>query len=334
MKVPRFNPKKAHREIEEWLQDPKWDRLWQKWATELEELLPSTSRGSGFIGRFFAKPKETLTADNVSYLGSKLFALSSRWNNRFLHAAYDGNAMEAAVNGRNMLDYEYYHIRILSKAAELGKARVFYPDIHRCFVLQLAFGRWEEAYRLGKTIFEHPGDYGIVQNQESVGYWRKVSEDEALGDGPHSYVKSEPFCSWTDTPFCGFVLRLWLEMDKGESGHEVPALPACGVYEGLFDRSDDPNVFRDAISAACDYHLVRSSQTGVVEFSLRPYSLLPIEVMAIFQLRGISGKPSSLPEQPLLDSPFFRGLPSELSEGRDELLERVVHAARTVLPDL
>ena len=76
---------------------------------------------------------------------------------------------------------------------------------------------------------------------------------------------------------------------------------------------------------------------GYFEYDMReikrePYSVLPVEILALRNVRQRLGLDSPWPSHPLLDSPFVKNLPWELPPCQDQILSDVIAAAEKVLP--
>jgi hypothetical protein len=263
-------------------------------------------------------------------------------------------------------DYSYYITRIYISIADHPDGKVYIPllDIEHLFFHLLAFNRHEQALWLGGRTYLGDNSERFSGSKNEVWTLREVSEWESLGGdevGWRSIVtklrrlipgQKEKECSagklpddpmfpyWQEKPLCGYMLRLWLVMSGQITPEEVPAgHPQCGVYEGLFQHWNDPIALERSIIEACDYHVSRSSEDGdgdydIPEFTLRPYNVIPFEIIAYRNVRKRMGLETSWPAHPLLESPFVKNLPDELPPSDDPLLKEVLEAVRKVLPEV
>lgn len=308
--------------------------------------------------------KQEIDLDNVNKFGSALRRLAT-WNkNVFLdNLIHDA---PAGRSGAEMLDYFFAHLKIIISSIEHpeGRGRVFEKDLHLTFLLLLSFNRWEQAEWLGRRVYEGDSVERFNGPQETYEL-REVSEWEALGgdtkglgavvaslrrlipgqrekEGSAGQLDDEPaFPYWEDKPLCGLVLRLWLLMSgKVEHPKLLPdGLPQCGVYEGLFKNWDDEEKLSASILEACDYHLSRTEENpatdyDIPEFEMRPYNVLPVEILALRVLRRNLGISTPWPDHPLLSSVFVKNLPEELPPSDHELIQRVYQAAQSVFPKI
>ena len=263
-------------------------------------------------------------------------------------------------------DLLYYSVRIFVEVIDhpAGKARVFIGDIQQAFFLLLAFNRHEQALWLGGRTYIGDTPERFSGRKDQVWTLREVSEWESLGGDEYGWRglvtrlrrlipgQREKECSagrldddpmfpyWQEKPLCGYLLRLWLVMSGQAGPEEVPeGLPGCGVYEGLFLNWNRPAELRESIREACDYHVRRSDEDGdgdydVPEFCMRPYNVIPFEILAYRNVRKKMGLETPMPDHPLLGTPFVINLPEELPPSDDPLLAEVLAAVRKVLPDV
>ncbi len=264
------------------------------------------------------------------------------------------------------LDYGYYSMSIFTCVLDHpdGKCRISGADLYLLFFALLAFNRHEQALWLGGRAYLGDSPERFSGRQNEVWTLCEVSEWEALGGDVHGWrgivsrlrrlipgkrekeasagkLDDDPmFPYWEEKPLCGYMLRLWLVMSGQLQPQETPdGHPGCGVYEGLFTNWDHPEALENSIIEACDYHVRRSSEDGdgdydVPEFTLRPYNVIPFEILAYRNVRRKMGLETPWPSHPLLDSPFVKNLPDELPPSDDPLLNEVLAAVRKVLPDV
>jgi hypothetical protein len=293
-----YKPKKEYSELQRWVSKPFNQQRLSSHTNTADELL-----ASGVSPR------------TVNRSASQLGNCSTWWKNTFLIDIWESNEITQR-SGALMLDYKYWEIRIhtakyddLSKDDASHASVVSYFKSYSLFCLLLTFNRWDQAYWLGKRI------YGS-------------NEDKC-------------FDEWEmDRPYAGFVLRLHLIMTGQLEPTEVRNdLPKCGAYEGLFTYWYDTEALQQSIIEACDEHYIRTlaaseKKLGIIEFQLRPYSILPVEVLAYRAVRKRMGLETPLPSHPMLDAPFVTNLPEEVPPVKDDLLSKVISAASELYPEI
>lgn len=262
--------------------------------------------------------------------------------------------------------YGYYSSKIFINVLDTpgSSCRIMCRDIYSNFYLLLAFSMYDQALWYGGRAYLGDSPERFSGKRDEVWTLKEVSEWESLGGDEVGWrgiitklrrliprqkekersagkMPDDPmFPYWQDKPLCGYMLRLWLVMSGQLPPQEIPAgHPACGVYEGLFANWDQPEALASSIIEACDYHVRRSSEDGdgnydVPEFSMRPYNVIPFEIIAYRNVRRKIGLETPWPSHPLLESPFVKNLPDELPPSDDPLLNDVLAAVRTVLPDV
>ncbi|WP_431689377.1 hypothetical protein [Hahella sp. NBU794] len=93
---------------------------------------------------------------------------------------------------------------------------------------------------------------------------------------------------WAQRTFEPFML--WLHgMHTGDSAPKELVHNSLSVYQQVIDAWDKTDALTTAITGVCDYHLShidRSKQVAIPEFKFAPFDIVPVEVMAIQQIRG------------------------------------------------
>lgn len=306
---------------------------------------------------------ERLSLENLSHTGCSLRDLST-WNkNVFLSELAHGPYK--SESGQDMVESRYLYLRIHVELIDhpAGRASVSSKNLCLTFLLLLLFNRWEQAEWLGRRIYaaDTIERFNGPQNTYEL---REVSEWESLGGDTKGFGavvasirrlipgQREKECSagqfddepafpyWEDKPLCGLVLRIWLLMAGKAKPNTMPeGLPTCGIYSGLFEHWDDEEKLTDSIIGACDYHLDRIEENPAIdydvpEFGIRPYNVLPVEILALRTLRKHFGLSTPWPDHPLLSSVFVRNLPDELPPSENELIQRVAKAVQSIFPQI
>jgi hypothetical protein len=242
------------------------------------------------------------------------------------------------------VNYAKYAMRIQVCSIEHpnGNGLIVAYQLHAHFILLLGCGLYLDAEWLGLRIYN-----SIKQHLKNpvVPYLQEIDEkglDRIVEKNKEKQMNQRgEIDAFSESPLCGFVLRLWMIMTSRRAPQEAlpPPIPQCGVYAALFDHWNDLEKIPDAISDACDFHWLRTREDrkihhDIAEFSLPPYRQIPFEILAYRNVRKRMGLETLLPSHPLLDSPFVKNLPDELPPSDDPLLQEVLAAVRKVLPDV
>lgn len=235
-----------------------------------------------------------------------------------------------------------YRIRVLRIEHPQGNGSIGSYEIHRHFTLLLGSGLFEDVFWLGQRIYDSikkrvskPVVYELHEiSEEDMD--RPITDD----DDPRN-LNRESISGYSDSPLCGFVLRMWLILaGRRQPQERLPAgAPQCGVYDPLFDHWDSPDKLHSAIIEACDFHVRRMKEDrrihhDIAEFSMSPYRQIPFEILAYRNVRKRMGLDTPWPAHPLLESPLVKHLPQELQPSDDPLLKEVLAAVRKVLPEV
>ncbi len=281
--------------------------------------------------------------ENAGSLAFNLSLVSHRYANMALHSAKTSQT-ECQQYWNLFVDYitSSMRIRVLRIEHRQGDGSIGAYDLHSHFTLLLGSGLIEAAAWLGLRIYEsikrhmkHPVVYELREISEAD------LERPLTGDDDPRNLNRESISAYTESPLCGFVLRMWLVLTgRREPADRLPdGVPQCGIYGALFQDWDHAEKLADAISAACDFHIVRMKEDrripyDIAEFDTSPFRQIPFEILAYRNLRRHLGLETPFPAHPLLDSPFVKSLPNEIKPSGDPLLARVLEYSRKVLPEL
>ena len=119
-----------------------------------------------------------------------------------------------------------------------------------------------------------------------------------------------------------FCHCLWLRADGRIP--EDSEVVACGPYADIFNHWNNPGNLAPAIFAACEYHLQQAVEPKgyeIHEFNRAPFTLLPVEILALRSVRERLGLPMPEVDHPLLTSPLVTNLPRILPEAHDGVLD-------------
>lgn len=127
------------------------------------------------------------------------------------------------------------------------------------------------------------------------------------------------------------IHTFFLELYRRTSGRSVTPprdLPPMGPYQGVFDFWNSPSAFADAIHIVCDYHCERTvvevnDESDEPNYFGYPEKMLPVEILAIKRMREEEGLEFPQTSHPLLDTPWWRTVPSTPAEFSDPLLDDV-----------
>lgn len=107
------------------------------------------------------------------------------------------------------------------------------------------------------------------------------------------------------TPFVMKVFSIWknVELSSEEFPFEIPE-----AYHLILDNLTlGPNDIREAIVAACDFHLSRAKEDTddeTYEFSSSVYAIYPVEILFVFRIRQLLGLTNPEVDHPLLRNPL------------------------------
>jgi hypothetical protein len=143
------------------------------------------------------------------------------------------------------------------------------------------------------------------------------------------------FTGWDMAPFEPFIMKLfglWKGVDLKFDG--VKVCPQ-GVYQEILDAWHDETALAKAMTAACDYHCLRSfnDPNGFPEFAWEPYNVFPVDILAIQRVRRDLGLKTPTIEHPLLDTPLTK-IPATPPAVEDEVLATVRQRALEELPGI
>ncbi len=295
--MKKLNIKKELSELNEWVNCSQNRRIMFDMSTaEIEDLLAGN-----------------VSLDSVGSISSRMDRMAF-W--------YVQNALSKAGNDQEVLHRNWSsYLDFIRHSMKMRVVRIEHPggigsigalETQRHFNLLCGSGLIDEAAWLGLRIYEsikrrvkHPVVYEL----------REISEadlDRPLtGDNDPRNLNRESISGYTDSPICGFVLRMWLILTgRREPSDRLPEkAPQCGVYEALFEHWDNPSKLPAAIMDATDFHVRRMQEDrripyDIAEFDTSPFRQIPFEILAYRNLRRHLGLETPFPAHPLLDSPF------------------------------
>jgi hypothetical protein len=295
-----FNPEKQYKDVCAWLKkDDNRKLLFDTPNQKISELLSGD-----------------LTAESVAQCASQLGHLSVWWKNEFLKALWEGSD-NASCYGALMLDYKFWRLRILSESFDLllkedpsRQSPIIDLDVCPLMGLLLSCGRIDQAKWIAKKLLNSSQNPSTKQWLSETDYSRYV-----------------------------FNLSMILATNSGDNSTNDVVIFDCGVYNGLFSEWLDEESLKNVIINVCDEYLVRTNEKnekklGILEFTGRPYNVLPVTVMAYQVLRRELGLMTELPVHAILDSKFLSSLPPSIPSIQDDVLSKVVTAASDVFPGI
>lgn len=131
------------------------------------------------------------------------------------------------------------------------------------------------------------------------------------------------FSGWEFNPLQPMLLQLYALWRNIEINWQNYPKAKLGVYRSLFNAWNDPAKFPTALEMCCDYHCLRTGESGYQEFYDSPFNILPAEILAVYRLREMQGLPTPTIEHELLNSPLGK-LPAPVLSPPDELLQRII----------
>ncbi|MBM4068781.1 MAG: WGR domain-containing protein [Planctomycetes bacterium] len=146
-------------------------------------------------------------------------------------------------------------------------------------------------------------------------------------------LKHPEHFSWHFTPLEPYLLQLYALWKNIEINWANYPKAKLGVYQQIFSAWEDPAKLSVALEMCCDYHLLRTGESGYQEFSWSPYDIFPVEILAVHRVRELLGLPTPMIAHALMDSPLGK-LPSPVHSPPDELLQRILDAIVQDAPEL
>lgn len=180
-----------------------------------------------------------------------------------------------------------------------------------------------------QTSYRYPG-YPNIQRDAllflSFQMWDRCSWLFPRLDPAHPSKRYHvPGEMWTlRYPLEFFCRCLWSHVEGGIP--EDSSVLASSPYSAIFIHWEAPDELASAIAAACDYHLSRAVEPRgyeIHEFNRAPFTLLPVEILALRSVREKLGLRMPEVDHPLLNSPLVRNLPLTLPSAHDELLDEL-----------
>ena len=323
----KFNWKKEFKESNEWLARESNRRLlYEMQMQEIRELLSND-----------------VTLDSVESISPRLGRLAF-WHGQKAFQGATATSEVSAINWSVYFDYIRHsmRMRVLRIEQPNGNGNIGAYEIHSHFTLLLGIGLVDEAIWLGQHIYD-----SIKRRMKQPVVWTLLEISEADLDRPIASdddsldLNSDNISGYSKSPLCGLVLKMWLVLTgRREPMDRLPEkAPQCGIYDPLFEHWDHLEKLTAAISTACDFHLRRMNDDrkirhDIAEFRRSPFREVPFEILAYRNLRRHLGLETPFPAHPLLDSPFVKSLPEEITPSGDPLLAEVLEYARKVLPNL
>lgn len=130
------------------------------------------------------------------------------------------------------------------------------------------------------------------------------------------------FKGWEFTPLEPMLLQLYSLWRKTDINWQNYPKAKLGVYRSLFEAWHDPARLGQALEMCCDYHSLRTGESGFQEFHDSPFNVLPAEILAVYRLREMQGLTTPKIDHELLNTPLGE-LPAPVECQPDELLQAI-----------
>ncbi|HZZ78383.1 MAG TPA: hypothetical protein VFE62_07680 [Gemmataceae bacterium] len=140
------------------------------------------------------------------------------------------------------------------------------------------------------------------------------------------------FSGWQHTSLEPLLLALYGRWKNTEINWQNYPKAKLGIYQQVFNAWNDPTRLASILEQCCDYHMVRTSDSDIHEYSCSPYNIFPVEIHAIHRLRETEGLPMPTFAHVLMDSPLGV-MPAPVHRPPDELLQRIVATATSEVPE-
>lgn len=140
--------------------------------------------------------------------------------------------------------------------------------------------------------------------------------------------------NWVDTPFEPFMVCLYHLWQSLPLMQGLPENIDLDIYQDILDYWNGPeDKFRASLVEACQYHMDRidDPDSEYKEFCWSPYSLFPVEILAILKVRKLLGLSVPTVDHELMRLPTAMP-PYPMPGVEDELFEKVKLAAQKYVP--
>src|SRR6185437_2033292 len=136
---------------------------------------------------------------------------------------------------------------------------------------------------------------------------------------------------WDERHFEPFVLELF----RKQTGVTLPAIDQSklGPYAAVLENWDDAVQLEPALFNICDYHCQNMEDDGGdwdPEFDLSPFDLIPVEVLAILNVRKKMGHTNPQISHPLMQTPLASMPLMDEQLPSDRVLEMTERAVNSV----
>jgi hypothetical protein len=275
------------------------------------------------VKKWLAKPiNRKLLCDDPSYQISAAIAEKS--------AYYPG----VIANGLQSLAtwHEMQGVAKIADADVLGWASLHLAARYNFWAIKIFIQQWEIGGRKIRSLPSTVKDCTL-----------SLLDTIAYGDD------SEWMAIWYENElFQGYYKKNTHSIERGIPGYAVALAHACAtnvqpltgklplsVYSNVVAGWNDPAKLAAAIVAMCDYRLTRMEDTDedIGEFCDIPYKIVPVEYLALGQVRKLQGLDLPRVDHHLLQTPFAKP-PELISPVSDPLLDRSLAAVRESLSGL
>jgi len=153
--------------------------------------------------------------------------------------------------------------------------------------------------------------------------WRENPRPEGIVDGW--------ILGWDRSHFAPFILYLWAMATTTSPPTLDGPIAGLGPYRAILESWHDEERLATAVVNACDYHLEHATYSAAdKEFLDPPYSLFPVDILAIARVREHLGLPMPEIDHPLMQTPLAKPPPPDKRPvlPPDPLLDAVIAKAR------
>jgi len=282
-KYSNWNPSKVEKEVEEWLASEVSGPLVGFWFAEPTAEIDAAMRAKDE----YANPTICSNLRRLSLWYVKVGELAIAQGNKTGWAEL-----------KRALRYRYWSMRGLVRLWELDTRRRKQARVNNLFAATY--------YALAVTT-------------------QATEEANWLGERMRVSLTDGAFGNWNTGCLASFLLSLYLRSQGDVDALVVPSIDGLEAYAGIFESWSDEVGLRSALHVVAEYHLDHACESDVrsIEFTIPPFTHIPVEVITLEKIRAGLGLETPRIEHELF-STVFCDPPEIIEDIEDPFLDRVV----------